>query len=159
MSTPTQFAAKMHRTADGMRRAPQQITTRAAQAVKRSAQTQLAIAAPRGRLNVGKRGAKVGVRYDLRSDTEAVVRMTGPAHLLERDTKAHRIPREKVGRGRRQRTNTKRIVIPNVGVRMSAQHPGTKGKHPWEKGLRASIPEVRQVAGRYYFDTLRKGVG
>lgn len=126
--------------------------------VKRSAQTQLAIAAPRGRLNVGKRGAKVGVRYDLRSDTEAIVRMTGPAQLIERDTKAHRIPRGTVGQGRRQRANTKRIVIPNVGVRMWAQHPGTKGKHPWEKGLQASLPDVRNAAGRYYFDTLRKGI-
>lgn len=153
-STPTQFAHKMQRTADGMRRAPRQITTHAAQAVKRSVQTRLAVAAPRGRLNVGKRGQKVGVRYDLRSDTEAMVRMTGPAHLIERDTKAHRIPRER----KTNRAKKRFVVIPGVGVRAYANHPGTKGKHPWERGVEAAKPLVRTAAAKVYFDTVRKAV-
>lgn len=158
MSTPAQFARKMHRSAQGMRRAPRDITTKAALTVKRAAQTQLSVAAPRGRLNVGKKGQRVGVRYDLRSDNEAMVRMTGPAHLIERDTKAHPIPKEFKGRGKRRTRNVKRLSIPGVGVRMSAQHPGTKGKHPWEKSLRISLPQVRRVAGVHYFDTLKKGL-
>jgi hypothetical protein len=148
------FAAKMHRTADAMRQAPRQITTQAATVVKRSVQTKLDMAAPSGRLNVGKRGQKVGVRYDLRSDTEAVVRMTGPAHLIERNTKAHRIPRErKTGRAKKRYA-----VIPGVGVRAFANHPGTKGKHPWGRGVDAARGDVEKVAGRIYFGTLRKAV-
>lgn len=154
MTTPTQFAVKMYRTADGMSRAQRQITTQAAQAVKVSVQKKLVVAAPRGRLNVGKRGQKVGVRYDLRSDAEAVVRMTGPAHLLERNTKAHRIPRErKTGRARKRY-----VVIPGVGVRAYANHPGTKGKHPFERGVEAGRRDLDKVAGKIYFDVLRKAV-
>jgi hypothetical protein len=50
-----------------------------------------------------------------------------------------------VGRGKRRRANTKPIVIPGVGVRRSAQHPGTKGKYPWRKGNEAAEPKVREV--------------
>jgi hypothetical protein len=157
-STPAQFAIKMSKLSGDMRTAPRQITIRAAGVVKRSVQTQLAVAAPRGRLNVGKRGARIGVRYDLRGDSEAVVRMTGPAHLIERDTKPHRIPRENRGRGRSRARNVRRLAIPGVGIRMSVQHPGTKGKRPWEKGVRAALPDVEKVAGRYYFDTVRKAI-
>jgi hypothetical protein len=148
----------MSRAAADMRVAPVAITIGSAQIVKYSVQSQLAVAAPRGRLNVGKRGARIGVRYDLVSDTAAVVRMTGPAHLIERDTQAHRIPREARGRGRRQTRNVKHLYIPGVGVRMSAQHPGTKGKHPWAKGVTAAVPVVGKVAGRHYFDTFRKAI-
>lgn len=158
MSTPTQFAVKMRRVADDVKRADDQITVRAALTVKRSVQGHLAVAAPRGRLNVGKRGQRVGVRYDLRKPTEAVVRMTGPAHILERDTKAHRIPRESRGRGRGRTRNVKRLSIPGIGVRMSAQHPGTKGKHPWEKGVTAALPKLGDVAAAHYFDTVKKAL-
>lgn len=157
-STPAQFAVKMNRAAEAVRTADRRITTQAAMIVKKSAQAQLAIAAPRGRLNVGKKGQKVGVRYDLRSDTEAVVRMTGPAHLLERDTKPHQIPREFKGRGRSRTRNIKKLSIPGVGVRMSATHPGTKGKHPWEKGVAAGLSAVERAAGKFYFDTFRKAL-
>ena len=157
-STPAQFAVKMHRAADGVKNASRGITLRAAQTVKKSVQDELSTAAPRGRVNVGKRGARVGVRYDLRSDDIAVVRMTGPAHLIERDTKEHRIPREFRGRGRGRARNKKRIVIPGVGVRMSAEHPGTKGKFPFAKGVEAAKPEVAKVTGRYYFDTFQKAM-
>ena len=149
---------KMHRTADGMRKADRRITERAAMTVKKSAQRHLAVAAPRGRLNVGKRGQRVGVRYDMKSDHQALVKMTGPAQLIERDTKAHRIPREFKGRGRSRARNMKRLVIPGIGVRMSANHPGTKGKHPWEKSLEGSLRQVRKSAGDHYFETLRKGL-
>jgi hypothetical protein len=36
-------------------------------------------------------------------------------------------------------------VIPGVGVRRSAQHPGTKGKYPWRKGNAAAEEKVQQV--------------
>lgn len=157
-STPAQFAMKMHRAANGITDADRQIATLAAMIVKRSAQRELAIAAPRGRMNVGKRGQRVGVRFDMRSDDSVVVRMTGPAHLLERDTKGHRIPREFKGRGRSRGRNVKKLLIPGIGVRMSADHPGTKGKEPWKKGLATALPRLPRVAGEHYFGTVRKAL-
>lgn len=161
MSTPFQFAAKMSRTADAMQAMPTTILRQSAMIMKLAVQSRLKVAAPSGRLNVGKNGKKVGVRYDLVSDG-AMVRMTGPAHLLEWDTKAHRIPREHVGRSRKdgtRRRNSKVVNIPGVGPRAWANHPGTKGKHPWRDGVAVGIPLVEKVAGNVMSDTIRKALG
>lgn len=152
MSTPIEFAAKMQRAAKELGSAPHGITERGALTLKRSVQGTLAVAAPRGRLNVGKRGARVGVRYTM-YPSSAKVFMFGPAQLIERDTKPHRIPRE----GRRRR-KPRRLAIPGIGIRMWAMHPGTKGKHPWERGLNIGLPQVRRAAADYYFDTVRKAL-
>lgn len=156
MSTPAQVASKFHRLAADIQNMDRNILNATALELKRSVQGTLAVAAPRGRLNVGKKGAKVGVRFDLPAPHKAVVRMTGPAHLLESDTQAHRIPRGTIGRGRRQRANTKKIFIPGVGVRAYANHPGTRGKHPWAKGIRLSLPKVDQVGGKVVHQTVAK---
>lgn len=115
----------------------------AAQTVKTSVQSQLAAAGvENGKLRgVGKKGAKVGVRYDILGD-KALVRATGPFQLIERDTKAHRIPKVRGARARKRI-----VVIPGVGVRAWANHPGTKGKHPWAKGVAAAIPIQRKAQG------------
>ncbi len=116
----------------------------AVQTVKKSVQAQMqAAGVDNGKLRgVGKRGAKVGVRYDFVNSASALVRATGPFHLLERDTRAHRIPKTRGGRAR------KRVaVIPGVGVRAWANHPGTKGKHPWAKGVAVALPIQEKAAG------------
>lgn len=158
-STPAQFAVKMQRTATAMQAMPQTILRQSAMTLKTSVQSRLKVAMPSGRLNVGKNGQRVGVRYDLTPVTK--VYMTGPAQLIERDTKPHRIPREHVGRARKdgsRRRNTKVVVIPGVGVRAWANHPGTKGKHPWRNGIAAGLPLVDKVAGKVMSDTLRKAL-
>lgn len=116
----------------------------AALTVKTSVLTQMqAAGVTNGRLRgVGKKGAKIGVRYDFGGRKTALVRATGPFHLLERDNKAHRIPKERGSRARKRV-----VVIPGVGVRAFAQHPGTKGKHPWEKGVVAAIPIQEKAQG------------
>lgn len=156
MSTPAQVASKFHRLAADIQHMDANILNATALELKRSVQATLAMAAPRGRSNVGKKGAKVGVRYDNPAPHKAVVRMTGPAHLLESDTKSHRIPRSQVGRGRVRRANTKKIFIPGVGVRAYANHPGTRGKHPWAKGIRLGLPKVDQVGGKVLRQTVEK---
>ena len=96
--------------------------------------------APSRLSGVGKKGAKIGVRYNVGNfggEAKSRVFATGPFHLIERDTKRHRIPKE---RGRRARRRV--IVIPGVGVRAWAMHPGTRGKHPWAKGVNAAEPKV-----------------
>ncbi len=99
-----------------------------------------------GRSPVSK---KVSARYDLRGgeqNASAVVRYTGPAHLLNNRTAPHVIrPRRFAGTrgtGRRAQRGAALlgafgvdaaspgrggIVLPGVGVRRYALHPGTKG--------------------------------
>jgi len=91
---------------------------------------------------VGKKGAKVGVRYDVLGFANPTARVyaTGPLHIVERGTKAHRIPKQRGARARKRL-----LVIPGVGVRLWANHPGTKGKHPWERGVAAATPAVPRI--------------
>lgn len=92
---------------------------------------------------VGHRVArgKVGVRFDLRGEKQAVVRFTGPAHLALNPTKAHRIvPR----RGRRSR-GRRALTIGN-DVRAFAEHPGTSGKDPGARRAKAAAAIVAPKA-------------
>lgn len=94
---------------------------------------------PSGRLSgVGKRGARVSVGFDAPrslSAPVALVRMKGPAHLIESDTSPRTIRPRRRSRGGPAR---RALAIPGVGLRASVQHPGTRGKHPWRRGVQAS---------------------
>lgn len=87
---------------------------------------------------VGRRGAKVGARFDVKGTTNptALIRATGPLHLVEGNTSAHRIPRE--GRRRRGRA---RVVVVNGHPYAYVNHPGTWGKRPWARGSAVGIPK------------------
>jgi hypothetical protein len=106
-------------------------------------------------------GAKIGVRYNVRRFSGdhyvALVKAYGQAHLLEWDTKAHRIPKPTrddflpvaaalFGTGKKwqyeRRTKKKKIWIPGMGVFDHVNHPGTTGTHPWERGVAAAVPQV-----------------
>lgn len=122
-----------------------------------------------GRSPVSK---KVSARYDLRGgeqDASALVRYTGPAHLLNNPTKPHVIRSRKFagtrGTGARARRGAGLlalfgvdasaqgrggIVIPGVGVRRYAMHPGTKGLHFAQHAknrCERECPKVYQRAG------------
>ena len=112
-----------------------------------------AAAAPGGRLNVGKRGARIGVRYDVRGNGEAIVRATGPYQLIERDTSGHVEPK-----GRR-RGRSKVLHIPGIGFRRTVRHPGTKGKHPFERAVREYTPKAPKVFQREVAQAMRKTFG
>lgn len=125
----------------------------AALTVKKSVQAQMqAAGVDNGKLRgVGKKGAKIGVRYDFGGQKTALVRATGPFHLLERTNKAHRIPKVRGARARKRV-----VVIPGVGVRAWANHPGSKGKHPWAKGVAAALPVQEKAQGLALAAALRK---
>jgi hypothetical protein len=127
----------------------------AALAVKTSVLGELQVAGVKdGKLRgVGKKGAKVGVTFVVTGNT-ALVRATGPFPLIESDTKAHRIPKVRGSRARRRV-----IVIPGVGVRSFANHPGTHGKHPWEKGVVAAVPIAAKAEQVALGVALRKAYG
>lgn len=122
-------------------------------AVKNSVLAQMQVAGvDGGKLRgVGKKGAKIGVRYDI-AGKRSLVRATGPFHLLERPTKAHRTPKEaKSGRAKRKVVN-----IPGVGVRAWANVAGTKGKYPWAKGVAAAMPIQNKAQGLALHQAVRK---
>ena len=94
---------------------------------------------------VGKRGARVGARFDQSAD-RVEVRATGPLHFVANPMSPHRIPKvRKTSRARR-----KVVVIPGVGVRANAMHPGTKGKDTWEEGRRQAAPKVERAIQRQW---------
>jgi hypothetical protein len=90
------------------------------------------------------RGAAIGARYDLigtGASTLATVKATGPVPLIANNVKAHRIPR-----ANRRRRGV--LSIPGIGVRASAQHPGTKGKDTWDDGRTKAVRKVDVIVAK-----------
>lgn len=138
----------------------------AALAVEESVDNHIARAAPSRRLrNVGKSGARVGVRYDMRAgrNPTALVRATGPLHIIERDTRAYVIV-PGARRGRKSRA-ARQAPITFAGVQplgtpehpsYRVNHPGTTGKHPFEKGVDAVADDVPQIIMQELRDTMKE---
>lgn len=135
----------------------------------------LGTAAARGVAPGGKiAGRSWGVNYQVRPGREstALVRYTGPFHLVNNPTKAHVIrPRVFVGtrgsvagrRGRGQRAvkgaallsifgldarDGGALRMPGIGFRAEAHHPGTQGKRIFEAAKIAAGASVPQVMAR-----------
>jgi hypothetical protein len=98
---------------------------------------------------VGRRGAKIDVRYKTAAwgnhGWQSVIFATGPFQLIERDTRPHIEPRQNsTSRGKKRF-----VVIPNPssgeGVYRLVHHPGTRGKHTFERGVEVSIPIVQEM--------------
>lgn len=92
---------------------------------------------------VGRRGARVGARYDVkgRANPVALVRATGPMHLLERGAGPHMI-----------RARRGRFLSTPYGPRRSVHHPGAPAKHTWSRGVDAVVDDVPRI----YQAALRK---
>lgn len=137
-----QFARKTRTMGRELNALPNRSVIIAAQTIKKSVLSEMDSAGVTGGKlrGVGKKGAKIGVRYDMKTKTEALVRATGPFHLLERPTKAHRTPKQRGARAKKRVVN-----IPGIGVRAYANVAGTRGKYPWAKGVKAAIPVQDKV--------------
>lgn len=136
---------KMDRMAEELRRAQREAVKDAALAMTTEVRQSIERVAPGGRLRgVGKKGGKVGARFDMQGTDKAVIKATGAIALIEEDTKAHDIgPR---GAGPRRKGSGKKAIKFNGVVVASAHHPGTKGQHPFAKGIEAGKPKaVRKV--------------
>lgn len=176
------FALKTRRYATAWQRANRDGVNKAALATKGLIVTQIGRATGGSmRLSgVGKKGSKLGVRYNVRGyygNISAIVSATGALHLIERDTKAHEIPRG--SSSRRARTTSGRLSVKRVatgrslsqGVRLKNpqwqsgwatgpfEHPGTKGKAPFEIGVRTAEPIVRGVMRRAHTSSLAATFG
>lgn len=135
--SPAQLAGKLTRLQAEYEDLPLSLVKESAFLTK----TTIKAIAPARLRGAGKKGAKLDVGYNVAGtgtgEAAAPVYARGPWQLIERDTKAHRIPRGRGGRARRRYA-----VIPNVGVRAWAQHPGTHGQHPFAKGVAAARKPV-----------------
>jgi hypothetical protein len=107
---------------------------------------------------VGKRGARVGAKYDVKGTVNptAIIKAIGPLHFLEHDTSPHEIrPRALRGRGSRKRfTGNRALKFKNGLFAASAQHPGTGAKRPFEKGYL----KTRDQAGVLYDKEIQAGI-
>lgn len=134
---------------------------RAAFAAKRSIQHQSGYA---DRLSgVGQRGARLNVRYDIKGhglNAAALIRATGPFHLLERDTKPHEIRPKGRRSGKLAALGFRppRAISTPYGPRQRVQHPGTTGKHPFEKGVNAALPIIRRELADSFAGAIRRAL-
>jgi hypothetical protein len=154
---------------------PAAIVTETKKLYTDSTRTSVLAATNGGRLrNVGKSGASVGV-FNRQEGATAFVRARGPLHLIEWDNSPHEIP--SATRTRRQRTaagrlshkrestgrqlSQRRILVINGNVITGpVKHPGTKGKHPFEKGILAvgdGASAASQVVFRNALESLFRG--
>lgn len=155
--TPQQFAVRARSFVNDLPDVERRGVESAALLVKNAvnAQLRVAVGADLRMSGVRKKGARVGARYEKgQSKSTAVVQAFGPMPLIENDTPPHRIPKV---RGRRARKRV--VVIPGVGVRAWAHHPGTKGKRPWERAINRSVPKVPAVIQAETGKALRKSFG
>jgi hypothetical protein len=153
MSDLDDFARRVRQAPRSIQSSQRAGINKAALAVKKSVQSQ------RGYTSllygVGTRGARLNVRYDIRGTTHpiALVRATGPFHLIESDTKPHEI---KPRRRNRNRRGPARAVATPHGTFARVQHPGTKGKYPWRNGVKAAAPKVPYVFQTEVHKVLRR---
>ena len=144
-----QRMSKMSRAVDGAR--PRVLKAGAMGAVKVHRKVIKRDAGGDSRLSgVGKRGAKVGARFDIKGRDRVELKATGPLHLIERPTRAHRIPRQRK-RGRRRYA-----VIPGVGVRAYANHPGTRAKRTWTRAVPKAQDAATDEIGKEYSRWIRQ---
>lgn len=109
-----------------------------------------------GRLrNVGKKGAKIGTVVKPGQQGTVVVRATGPFHLIERPTKKHTLTTRAATRRVQAQAQTSagktvragaskgaKALSINGAARASAKHPGTRGKHPFERATHTAAPKI-----------------
>jgi hypothetical protein len=149
--SPADAAKKMRQTADALREAKRDAVKAAALSATTIIRAEIKQAAPSGRLT--PRQVRVGAGYQVYGTDAAPyaeIRPRGPIGLIEGDIKAHDIrPRSR----RKPKAGSKRTALAIGGnFRAVVRHPGTKGKHPWEKGvgraLKVSGVQMSEVASR-----------
>lgn len=134
--TPQEFVVKLGELQASVGHVPAETVPKASQIVKANIQA----ISPGFLRGVGKKGRKITVRYTIVDHGDAVesfIRGSGPWPLIEYDTPAHQIPRASmVGR---------RYAVFGGNVFSVVEHPGTRGKHLFQKGSVASFPAVNAL--------------
>lgn len=159
MTSPAEFTRRMSRLGSELQGATKDAVGKAALDLTQSARRNITVASGGdSRLShVGKRGAKVGARYDVKGtqNPTALVRALGPLQIIERDTQAHDIVAGRTRTGRVRRGGAKALNTPH-GPRASVHHPGTRGKHPFGKAVDAYLPTAGLVFQREISAAMRR---
>lgn len=160
MTTLQQFAAKTAALGPKMREAEVAAVKAGAQQAVGLIRDEIRAVAPGGTLKMNGKPKRVGASFKMGTGSQASVSAEGPMQLIERDTASHFEPRgssstllgyrtnKRTGattvreRKRRGRSAVKVLSIPGIGFRRTVIHPGTKGRHPFEKGKDAARHEV-----------------
>jgi hypothetical protein len=128
---------------------------KAAQVTKAVFLTSLHQAGVTGTTPVSKR---VKARYDIKGthDASALVRYTGPAHLLNNPSRPHGIVSRKSGGSRRTRSRrdsgvgTRGAILVDGSPKAYARHPGTRGLGFFQRAVPAAAklaPSAYRKAG------------
>lgn len=152
MGTSTSFDAladKFARLGRDMRDAKHPLNVTALEAKRTMQATAAGVV---GHKVAGKRKA-INVRYTIRGEgarAAALVGYSGPAHLVNNPTRAHTIyPRRRPGgRTRRRGATVLRFNAGDGGFAPSARHPGTQGKHFFEKARAIITKQAPRTYGR-----------
>ena len=118
---------------------------------------------------VGVKGSRIGTKHVIGTRT-AVVRAVGQWQFIEYDTKPHIITSkglEGTRKSRQEAVAAKRSLKIKRGAKFSrlgtpfgprfyVKHPGTKGQHPWRKGVANAVPLLPEVAARVYRQQLAR---
>lgn len=101
----------------------------------------------------GANNARIGIKWtrDLGGANPSItISPTGPIMLIEEDTPPHVIrPRKRGGK--------KALKFGNQFA-AGTLHPGTKGKHPWRKGVAKSAPGSGVVYDKAVQDAIRRAM-
>lgn len=153
-TSAAQLAGKLNRAGAAL---TSETTTSVAEAALAGKGIFLANLPARRMRNVGRSGARLGARYDLKPGTTAgaFLYYTGPVHLLNNPTSAHRIEprgrtRTKSGRAR----SGAKAILPGGDPRAYANHPGTSGRNFFPK----AVQETKQAAKRIVSDGVGKAI-
>lgn len=158
-SVGAQMSRKLDRAASELARSKRTAVRNAALVTTNAVRDEIRRVAPSGKLRgVGKNGTRVGARFDQPSEDTAIVRATGPLHLVERDTKAHEIRPKSKGRGAKRTQRKGAIRLADGSFVAVVQHPGTKGQRPFEKGIDKGRPKAIKEMRDVTTKAVRRGI-
>jgi hypothetical protein len=151
-----QLGARMHRVSAEVGRARRSAVTSAALAITTEVRQEIAKATGGKSKLSGMRGAKLGAGFNVKGtdNPTAIISARGPVHIVERGTKRHTI----TARGRRGRRSGAMQIRGGVEFQRSVNHPGTKGKHPFAKGVARGRPMAERALRSTFSDALRRGM-
>jgi hypothetical protein len=98
---------------------------------------------------VGRRGARVGARYDIKGveNPTALITATGPLHLIERPTRPHLITPKR----------RKALRFKDGSFSMSAESRGTRGRQPFGRGVKKAAPQTGALFDREIQKAIARG--
>lgn len=163
-NSPAVFIKRINARADAVARVPSAGVNAGALLVTESVRASLGSIAPGLKLSGVRGSGKIGARFIAGNTGEgratALVVATGPVQLIERDTKAHDVfaraggttvlgldgtldsRRRGVQRGGKKALYGKGFEHPVMG---RVHTSGTRGQHPFEKGVEAAKPLVARA--------------